>query len=145
MNSAFEPTREIFLPKSLPNTLHLSQRWCGWTRLHVSFPSTCNNFASLLTSTSDAVGRKILEELLSRPIGSSTPQNLVRELGLDKVDASDELEGWCHQCVQQLGSEAAAFRGGNERVIGKMVGYVRRLSGGRADPTATETILRRLL
>ncbi|KAH7101254.1 GatB/GatE catalytic domain-containing protein [Auriculariales sp. MPI-PUGE-AT-0066] len=85
-----------------------------------------------------AVGRKVLDELLSRPVGTSSPADIVQELGLVKVDSADELETWCLH-------ESAAFKNGTERVIGKMVGYVRRLSQGRADPSAIESTLRRLL
>lgn len=91
-----------------------------------------------------ASGREVLRSLALNPTTEAV-EVVVSRMGLRRVSQSDELEELCKRCIEDLSDEATGVRGGNERVLNKMIGYVRRLSKGTADPTATKETLLRLL
>lgn len=82
--------------------------------------------------------------MLQRPT-TEHPEQIVARLNLQKVESAGRLNDLCARCLEDLPAEVEVYRGGNERVLNKMVGYVRRLSKGTADPAAVAVTLQKLL
>ncbi|KZW04139.1 Glutamyl-tRNA amidotransferase subunit B, mitochondrial [Exidia glandulosa HHB12029] len=91
-----------------------------------------------------ASGRTVLHDMVQHP-SDERPADVVARLGLQKVSNASHLEELCKRCLEELPAEVEKYRTGNERVLNKMVGYVRRLSQGTAEPAAITNMLRSLL
>jgi aspartyl-tRNA(Asn)/glutamyl-tRNA(Gln) amidotransferase subunit B len=62
--------------------------------------------------------------------------------GMKQVSDSSQLETWVEAALAAEPRAAADFRAGNERAIGRLVGAVMRVSGGKANGPAVNAILR---
>jgi aspartyl-tRNA(Asn)/glutamyl-tRNA(Gln) amidotransferase subunit B len=65
--------------------------------------------------------------------------------GLAQVSDSSQLEAWVEEALAAEPQAAADFRAGNERAIGRLVGAVMRVSGGKANGPAVSELLRKKL
>jgi aspartyl-tRNA(Asn)/glutamyl-tRNA(Gln) amidotransferase subunit B len=65
--------------------------------------------------------------------------------GMKQVSDSSQLEAWVEAALAEEPQAAADFRAGNERAIGRLVGAVMRVSGGKANGPAVNAILREKL
>jgi aspartyl-tRNA(Asn)/glutamyl-tRNA(Gln) amidotransferase subunit B len=65
--------------------------------------------------------------------------------GMKQVSDSSQLEVWVESALAQEPQAAADFRAGNERAIGRLVGAVMRVSGGKANGPSVNAILREKL
>ena len=65
--------------------------------------------------------------------------------GMAQVNDSSQLEAWVEEALAAEPQAAADFRAGNERAIGRLVGAVMRVSGGKANGPAVNAILREKL
>jgi aspartyl-tRNA(Asn)/glutamyl-tRNA(Gln) amidotransferase subunit B len=65
--------------------------------------------------------------------------------GLAQVSDTAQLEAWVDEALAAEPQAAADFRAGNERAVGRLVGAVMRVSGGKANGPAVNAILRRKL
>ena len=65
--------------------------------------------------------------------------------GMVQVTDSAQLEAWVEAALAEEPQAAADFRAGNERAIGRLVGAVMRVSGGKANGPAVNAILREKL
>ena len=92
--------------------------------------------------TNRAGARTVLRAMCT---SSKRPRELVRELGLERVDDAARLEAWCRAALVGKDSIAAAVRAGNEKALGALIGPVMKLSGGNADPQAVRAMLAKLI
>ena len=65
--------------------------------------------------------------------------------GMSQVSDRAQLEAWVDQALAAEPQAAADFRAGNERAVGRLVGAVMRVSGGKANGPAVNAILREKL
>jgi aspartyl-tRNA(Asn)/glutamyl-tRNA(Gln) amidotransferase subunit B len=65
--------------------------------------------------------------------------------GMAQVSDSTQLEAWVEQALAAEPQAAADFRAGNERAVGRLVGAVMRVSGGKANGPAVNAMLREKL
>jgi aspartyl-tRNA(Asn)/glutamyl-tRNA(Gln) amidotransferase subunit B len=72
-------------------------------------------------------------------------RDLAAERGLLQESAAEPLEEWCRLAADSLQDECEAYRGGNRRVMRRLVGEVMKLSKGSANPEETTRILQRML
>ncbi|EJD53681.1 hypothetical protein AURDEDRAFT_80220 [Auricularia subglabra TFB-10046 SS5] len=127
--------------------------------VHELHPQLCNSHAPIPVSAEQigrladmvrqgdityASGREVLRVLVQNPTTDAI-EAVVGRMGMRRVSQSGELEELCKRCIEDLPEEAMGVRDGNERVLNRMIGYVRRLSKGTADPAATKETLLRLL
>jgi aspartyl-tRNA(Asn)/glutamyl-tRNA(Gln) amidotransferase subunit B len=85
-------------------------------------------------------GKKVLRAMLQT---GKDAKALVKELGLEQVTDTGEIEGWCKQALEGRDSVADDVRAGNEKAIGALIGPVMQASRGKADPKLVrETLLR---
>jgi aspartyl-tRNA(Asn)/glutamyl-tRNA(Gln) amidotransferase subunit B len=86
--------------------------------------------------------RTILRAMLDTP---KPPRELLRELGLEQVGDSPELERWCREALAGRDKVVADVRAGNEKALGALIGPVMKLSGGRASPQAVREMLLKVI
>jgi aspartyl-tRNA(Asn)/glutamyl-tRNA(Gln) amidotransferase subunit B len=87
-------------------------------------------------------GRAILRAMLASP---KAPRELLRELGLEQVGASPELETWCREALAGKDKIVAEVRAGNDKALGALIGPVMKASGGKASPQAVRDTLLELI
>jgi aspartyl-tRNA(Asn)/glutamyl-tRNA(Gln) amidotransferase subunit B len=93
-------------------------------------------------SVSGAGAKRALEEAFATgdPI-----EAIVDRLGLRQVSDADALGAIADDVLAENPEVAAKFRGGNEAVIGFLVGQVMKRSGGSANPKVAQELLRERL
>ena len=62
-----------------------------------------------------------------------------------QVGGEDELAGWIQQSMDAYPDKVAEYRGGKKGILGLFMGEVMRLSGGKADPKKTNSMIREAL
>jgi aspartyl-tRNA(Asn)/glutamyl-tRNA(Gln) amidotransferase subunit B len=89
-----------------------------------------------------AGAKRALEEAFQTgdPIGE-----IVERRGLRQVSDAGELGAVVDRVIAENAEAAERFRGGNESVIGFLVGQVMKASGGSANPTLAQELLRERL
>ena len=89
-----------------------------------------------------AGAKRALEEAFQTgdPIGE-----IVERRGLRQVSDAGELGAVVDRVIAENAEAAEKFRGGNESVIGFLVGQVMKASGGSANPTLAQELLRERL
>ena len=88
---------------------------------------------------SDGVGRKVLEHVAD---GEGTPAKVVADRGLEQVRDERALERWVDAVVADFPDEVERLRGGEQRLLGFLMGQVMRRSQGKADPRRVDELLR---
>ena len=92
--------------------------------------------------------KELFQELASgsqQVESSEAIDDLVEARGLRQVSDAGELEAWVDAAIAAQPQAAADVRGGNERAIGRLVGEVMKLSGGKANGPAVNAMLRQKL
>ena len=74
--------------------------------------------------------------------GEGSPSEIVAARGLEQVRDGGLLEAWVLEVLAEYPEESARYRGGEERLLGFLVGQVMRRSHGKADPRQVNTLLR---
>jgi len=92
--------------------------------------------------TNRAGARTILRAMCSTP---KAPRELLRDLGLEQIEDTAQLERWCREVLAGSERIVAEVRGGNEKALGALIGPVMKLSGGKAKPQAVRDLLGRLI
>jgi len=74
-----------------------------------------------------------------------SPEQLLRELGLDQVSDEGELEKFVGEAVAANPKSVADYRGGKEAALKFLIGQVMRLSRGKANPQIVQELLKKEL
>ena len=88
---------------------------------------------------SAGVARTVLDAVAE---GEGSPSEIVAERGLEQVRDESQLEAWVLEVLAEYPDESGRYRGGEERLLGFLVGQVMRRSEGKADPRQVNTLLR---
>src|SRR6185436_1872180 len=75
-------------------------------------------------------GRQVLDRLVAE---GGDPAEIVEREGLGSMDGGDELAGVVAAAIAANEGAAAKVRGGNDKAMGPIVGFVMRETKGRAD------------
>jgi aspartyl-tRNA(Asn)/glutamyl-tRNA(Gln) amidotransferase subunit B len=73
------------------------------------------------------------------------PAAAVERLGLAQVSDASQIERWIDEVLEQNAGPVAQYRAGKAQTMGFLVGQVMKRSGGRAQPTAVQELLRQAL
>jgi len=86
--------------------------------------------------------KQVLEEIVEtgRPA-----EEVVEAKGLRQVTDTSALEGWVDEAIAENPGPVEQFRGGKEGILGFLVGQVMKKSGGSANPTVVNELLRQRL
>ena len=108
----------------------------------IDFPILAN-FIDLIDSgkVSNTIAyQRIFPELLKKP--SAQPEAIAKELNLIQSADSDFLENLIQEVLEKHPDKVAAYKKGKKGLIGFFMGEVMRNSKGKADPKATNQLLR---
>ncbi len=90
------------------------------------------------TSTGKDVFALMIEE-------RAEPEDVVREHGLGQISDSGELKVAVTRAIADNPAQAEQYRAGKQQVLGFFVGQVMKATGGRANPTLVNELLRAAL
>ncbi|XP_031444756.1 glutamyl-tRNA(Gln) amidotransferase subunit B, mitochondrial isoform X1 [Phasianus colchicus] len=92
---------------------------------------------------SSSAAKQVFEELWKGE--GKTPLEIVKEKQLELIQDQEELEQICQAAIDEREKEVMAIKGGNEKVINKLIGLVRKATRGRANPLLVKQILEKKL
>jgi aspartyl-tRNA(Asn)/glutamyl-tRNA(Gln) amidotransferase subunit B len=84
-------------------------------------------------------GQKVIEMLVERP---HSPREIVRELGLEKIEDGDIVEKAVLEAVKENQKAVNDYLSGKESALNFVVGQVMKKTKGRADPGTVLTMLK---
>ena len=87
---------------------------------------------------SNKAGKEILPKVLN---GQGKPSDIVKELGLEQVSDSDELEKIIDEALIGEEENISKFQGGSDRVLGYFVGKCLKATKGKGNPKLINKIL----
>ena len=87
---------------------------------------------------SNKAGKEILPKVLN---GQGKPSDIVKELGLEQVSNSGELEKIIDEALKGEEENISKFQGGSERVLGYFVGKCLKATKGKGNPKLINKIL----
>lgn len=73
------------------------------------------------------------------------PAELVKELGLEQVGSTEELEVLVREVITQHAQVVADYKAGNERLFGFLVGKVMQKTAGKGNPRVINELLKKAL
>jgi aspartyl-tRNA(Asn)/glutamyl-tRNA(Gln) amidotransferase subunit B len=86
---------------------------------------------------------KLFMALLKEP--DSTPEALVKKLGLIQNTDTGEIENWINTVIEKNQQKVTEYKKGKKGLIGFFMGEVVKLSKGKAEPKTTQELLKKLL
>ncbi|KPJ83251.1 MAG: glutamyl-tRNA amidotransferase [Gemmatimonas sp. SG8_23] len=104
-------------------------------------PSALSELLDLVAegTISEGVGKQVLEAMAD---GDGSAAEIVAARGLEQVRDDEQLVTWVDEVVDAHPEESERVRGGEDRLVGFLVGQVMRRSGGKADPRRVNELLR---
>jgi aspartyl-tRNA(Asn)/glutamyl-tRNA(Gln) amidotransferase subunit B len=76
---------------------------------------------------------------------TETPLEIAERLNLIQSSDSSVIEGFIAQVIEQNSAEVERYRNGEKQLIGFFMGQLMKVSGGKADPKASNALLRQKL
>ena len=108
---------------------------------------TPTNLAMLINRIDDQtisgkIGKSIFEEMYE---SGSSPDKIIESQGLEQISDDGAIEAIISTIIQDNPSQVEAYLGGKEKLFGFFVGQVMKITEGKANPTAVNTILKEKL
>ena len=108
---------------------------------------TADNVAILINRIDDQtisgkIGKSIFEEMC---ISGSTPDEIIESQGLKQISDDGAIEEIIMTVINENPSQVEAYLGGKEKLFGFFVGQVMKLTEGKANPKAVNSILKEKL
>ena len=91
---------------------------------------------------SGKIGKSIFEEMC---LSGSTPDEIIESQGLKQISDDGAIEEIIMTVINQNPSQVEAYLGGKEKLFGFFVGQVMKLTEGKANPKAVNSILKEKL
>lgn len=88
---------------------------------------------------SSSAARRVFQEMWRSP--GKTALQIIREQDLGLVSDTAQLHNICQEVLDSHPDEVNAIRGGNKKVLNKLMGLVQRETKGRADPVLVRKII----
>jgi aspartyl-tRNA(Asn)/glutamyl-tRNA(Gln) amidotransferase subunit B len=88
---------------------------------------------------SGKIAKMIFDGLLDT---SESPQRIITARGLEQVSDPASLERSIDQVLTNHAKQVAAYRSGNEKIFGFLVGQVMKASQGKANPHKVNELLK---
>ncbi|MCF7906010.1 Asp-tRNA(Asn)/Glu-tRNA(Gln) amidotransferase subunit GatB [Candidatus Gracilibacteria bacterium] len=112
-----------------------------------STPLTPDHVADVLSliekGTVSSTGGK--EILLAAMESGASAKDLVKDLNLEQVSDSGELESWVDQVIADNGKSVEDYKNGKDKALQFLMGQVMRMSEGSANPPKVMELLRKKL
>jgi aspartyl-tRNA(Asn)/glutamyl-tRNA(Gln) amidotransferase subunit B len=94
------------------------------------------------TISNNAAKTDIFDEMMK---SGQMPAKIVEEKGLAQVSDTSAIEGMCQKAIDANPSIVADIRGGKDKAMGALVGFVMKESRGQANPKMVSDTLKKLL
>lgn len=91
-----------------------------------------------------STARSVLKHVVENGAGEGKLEPLLEQLGIQPSSA-DDLKALCEAVIAKLPKEAEKVRGGNDKVVMRLVGQVMKDSRGAADAQAARALLLELI
>jgi Asp-tRNA(Asn)/Glu-tRNA(Gln) amidotransferase B subunit len=93
---------------------------------------------------SSTAAKEILFEMMNR---SDSPRIIANEMNLLQISDENQIMSIVDEVIQDASSQKAVtdLKNGNDKVIGFLVGQVMRKSGGKANPSLVQELIRKRL
>jgi aspartyl-tRNA(Asn)/glutamyl-tRNA(Gln) amidotransferase subunit B len=88
---------------------------------------------------SSSAAKEVLDGVLS---GEGSPSEVAAERDLVQISDRGSLDVLVSQVLDENPKAVEGFRGGDQKVIGFLVGQVMKATGGKADPRLVDQLLR---
>lgn len=113
------------------------------------FPLTPETIASLIKTIDDGkisstvASQKVFPKLLETP--EKSPLQIAEELNLIQDSDEDSIKEYILQVIEQHPSEVERYRNGEKKLTGFFMGQLMKVSKGKADPKASNQLMRQML
>ena len=106
-----------------------------------------DNMAMLINRIDDQtisgkIGKTVFEEMC---INGTSPDEIIQSQGLKQISDDGAIEEIIDTVIKDNPAQVEAYLGGKEKLFGFLVGQVMKLTQGKANPTAVNTILKEKL
>ena len=91
---------------------------------------------------SGKIGKTVFEEMC---INGTSPDEIIESQGLKQISDDGAIEEIIDTVIKDNPAQVEAYLGGKEKLFGFLVGQVMKLTQGKANPTAVNTILKEKL
>ncbi len=110
-------------------------------------PISATNMAELIKIVDDDTisGKQAKEVLIEMFESGKTASQVVEEKGLKQISDVGEIEKIIDEIIANNAGQVAAFRGGNQKLMGFFVGQVMKASNGKANPKVVNQVLAKKL
>jgi aspartyl-tRNA(Asn)/glutamyl-tRNA(Gln) amidotransferase subunit B len=111
------------------------------------WPVPAEHLASMIKMIDDGrISGKIAKGLFSEMLaGGAAPEAIVRDKGLEQVSDASSIASAIDQVLASNAQQVSAFRAGNEKIFGFLVGQVMKATQGKASPQVVNDLLRKKL
>ncbi len=111
------------------------------------FKITPSMLAELITLLENGTinNRAAQEIFIAAAERGTSPAALVKELGLEQVGSSDELEAIIKEIVAQSPGQVAEYKSGKEKIFGFFVGQAMQKTKGKGNPKIIQDLLKKHL
>jgi aspartyl-tRNA(Asn)/glutamyl-tRNA(Gln) amidotransferase subunit B len=122
---------------------HLKERGVGI----LDFPLPPGHVAELVALVNEGlISSTIAKDVFARACEDGrTPREIVEQDGLAQISDTGELERIVDEAIAANPKAVEDFRGGAQKALGAMVGYIMRATQGRANPQKINELLRERL
>ena len=113
-----------------------------------AFPITADRIAALISMIDEG---KISNSVAAQRVfpvlfeSQETPLAIAERLNLIQSSDSSVIEGFIQTVIENNPNEVARYRGGEKQLIGFFMGQLMKVSAGKADPKASNALLRQKL
>ena len=109
-------------------------------------PKTISDLIDIIDEgkvSSSVASQKIFPALLINP--DKSPIQIAKELNLIQESEESSIMTYVHDVIKQHPSEVARYKEGEKQLVGFFMGALMKLSKGKADPKAANTLMRKTL
>lgn len=136
-------------PKASANWIlsELQREWNSAGKTAAASPVSPEGLAGLIRFLDDGkINGKQAKEVLIEMFETGKPAaEVVREKGLEQISDAGAIEKIVDEVIEQNAAQVAAYRAGNEKLLGFFVGQVMKASRGQANPQIVNEVLREKL
>ncbi len=93
--------------------------------------------------SSTVASQKIFPELLKNP--EKNPLQIAEELNVLQDSNEDSIKGYIQEVIDKNPSEVDRYRNGEKQLVGFFMGQLMKVSQGKADPKASNQLMREML
>ncbi len=115
----------------------------NWQQTHITPEHIADIIALLDKGIISSSGAK--EVIIAAMKNGKSAKTLLKELGLEQVSNTDDLEAWVNEVMQNNEQSVQDYKNGKEKALQYLMGQVMKLSKGAANPKMISEMLKKRL